>query len=74
VLSVLAEGGAALHQGFIDEHLWDEARIISGKDVFIHDGLRSPWLKNAVVEKSIRLTSDDISFYTNTMKAPLVHG
>jgi diaminohydroxyphosphoribosylaminopyrimidine deaminase/5-amino-6-(5-phosphoribosylamino)uracil reductase len=74
VLSVLVEGGAALLQSFMDENLWDEARVISGKEIFVQDGLKSPGLKNADAEKNVRLYSDDISFYSNKMIPALING
>jgi diaminohydroxyphosphoribosylaminopyrimidine deaminase/5-amino-6-(5-phosphoribosylamino)uracil reductase len=41
ILSVLVEGGTQTLQTFIDQQLWDEARIfISGK--FMNDGVRAP--------------------------------
>ncbi|QSE98426.1 bifunctional diaminohydroxyphosphoribosylaminopyrimidine deaminase/5-amino-6-(5-phosphoribosylamino)uracil reductase RibD [Fulvivirga lutea] len=34
IQSVLVEGGAALHKNFIDEYLWDEARVFVSKNTF----------------------------------------
>lgn len=34
VISVLIEGGAATLQSFIDEGLWDEARVLTGQSIF----------------------------------------
>jgi riboflavin biosynthesis pyrimidine reductase len=37
------EGGATLLQSFIDQGLWDEARVITNNDLNIPDGLPSPF-------------------------------
>jgi len=36
---LLVEGGAGLHQSFIKEALWDEARILTGPDLITGDNL-----------------------------------
>src|SRR5204862_8141641 len=42
ILSVIVEGGAKLLQSFIDENLWDEARVITNEDLIVNTGLDSP--------------------------------
>lgn len=44
ILSVLVEGGAQLQQHFIDEGVWDEARIITNEALRIESGVRAPQL------------------------------
>ena len=46
VQSLLVEGGTRLLQTFIEEGVWDEARVFSGTCVF-GDGLPAPALKDA---------------------------
>src|SRR6266540_3635821 len=47
ILSVIVEGGARLLQSFIDEGMWDEARVINNEELIINNGLPAPHLKNA---------------------------
>ena len=42
--SILVEGGARLLQSFIDAGLWDETRIITNKNLLLHDGVQAPVL------------------------------
>ena len=43
IQSVIVEGGSKLLQNFIDENLWDEARVFISK-AFIGDGVAAPKL------------------------------
>lgn len=63
IISVLIEGGALLLQSFIDDGLWDEARIIRNKRLTIENGIDAPDLKNAVVENQERYFSDTVSYF-----------
>lgn len=62
IQSVLVEGGARLLQSFIDEGLWDEAKVIINKDMNITNGIPSPHLMHA------RLT-DSISYGSNVLNS-----
>jgi len=44
--SVLVEGGAQLLQSFIDEEIWDEARVITNRSLIAGEGISSPTLKS----------------------------
>jgi len=61
--SVIVEGGAILLQSFIDEGLWDEARIICNEELIISNGIKSPGFKNAVLQKQENYFSDTISYF-----------
>ncbi len=63
IQSVLIEGGAALLQSFIDEKIWNEARIITNRKWEIANGLPAPELSGAYLTDEINLFSDNISFY-----------
>jgi diaminohydroxyphosphoribosylaminopyrimidine deaminase/5-amino-6-(5-phosphoribosylamino)uracil reductase len=63
ILSVMVEGGARLLQSFIDEDLWDEARVITNEDLYIGDGLPVPVLKDVRLESAETILSDRISLY-----------
>lgn len=61
--SVLVEGGSYLLQSFIDEGLWDEARIITNEDLEIASGLPAPVLTGGTLQGKDRLGSDLIRYY-----------
>lgn len=63
ILSVLVEGGAMLLQSFIDEGMWDEARVISNRKLAIGNGLRAPILADCEKTGEQNIFSDVIEFY-----------
>ena len=63
IQSVLVEGGAKTLQSFIDNNLWDEARVITNEDLFIENGVAAPALKNCITEKKERYFADVINYY-----------
>lgn len=65
VQSVLVEGGAFLLQSFIDEGIWDEARIITNEGLFINNGLPAPLLKDQRLLTKEQLSTDTIRIYIN---------
>ncbi len=62
--SILVEGGSHLLQQFIDEALWDEARVITNRQLNIGNGLSSPLLTNARMQMEEQWENDHISYYT----------
>jgi diaminohydroxyphosphoribosylaminopyrimidine deaminase/5-amino-6-(5-phosphoribosylamino)uracil reductase len=64
--SLLIEGGNKLAQSFINEHLWDEARVIENSTLIIDNGLRAPALSNQQLIKTNTILTDCISWYKNT--------
>lgn len=63
IQSVLIEGGRMLLQSFIQEDLWDEARIIENSELIINNGLSSPLLSNHCLITSESISTDVISHY-----------
>lgn len=64
IQSVLVEGGAKLLQSFIDERLWDEARVITGTSVAaVENYLPAPKLVNAVKKNVRMLVNDKLEFF-----------
>jgi diaminohydroxyphosphoribosylaminopyrimidine deaminase / 5-amino-6-(5-phosphoribosylamino)uracil reductase len=61
--SVLVEGGAKLLQSFIDEGLWDEARVITNEELIIDNGLPAPVLNNVRKYHEQQIMNDTIKFY-----------
>ena len=63
VVSVIIEGGAKTLQTFIDNNLWDEARIFVGTPAF-NEGVKAPLLnKKATSEETV--LQDKLYFYFN---------
>ncbi len=50
ILSVFVEGGAKLHNSFLQSGLWDEARVFTGKMTF-SQGVSAPHIKADPIEK-----------------------
>ena len=65
IQSVLVEGGARLLQSFIDEDMWDEARIITNEKLYIGEGLPAPLLSNALLNKTEQYFTDKINYFTH---------
>jgi diaminohydroxyphosphoribosylaminopyrimidine deaminase/5-amino-6-(5-phosphoribosylamino)uracil reductase len=63
IQSVMVEGGTKLLQSFIDESLWDEARVIINEQMIIGNGLKAPVLKNQILLGKKKNKTDLISFY-----------
>jgi len=63
IQSIMVEGGAALLQSFIDEGLWDEARVITNTELFISEGLPAPSLKAFQFHHSEKIFADSIDFF-----------
>jgi diaminohydroxyphosphoribosylaminopyrimidine deaminase / 5-amino-6-(5-phosphoribosylamino)uracil reductase len=66
--SVIVEGGAKLLQSFIDENMWDEARVITSEALNIPAGVQAPRLDNAVLVKQQRMLTDKIDYYQHTLQ------
>lgn len=65
IQSVLVEGGAQLLQSFIDESMWDEARVITNKELIIDNGLNAPELKNHHLTNEQQILLDSVKYFTN---------
>ncbi|HVM89661.1 MAG TPA: bifunctional diaminohydroxyphosphoribosylaminopyrimidine deaminase/5-amino-6-(5-phosphoribosylamino)uracil reductase RibD [Puia sp.] len=65
IQSVLVEGGAKLLQSFIDEGIWDEARVINNEALIIDNGVNAPLLNQAQLTNTESVFSDRISYYQN---------
>lgn len=72
IQSILVEGGARLLQSFIDQHQWDEARIITNKNLQIQTGLAAPVLFDHIAIGSSISLNDQINFYMNSKSTPLI--
>lgn len=63
IQSILVEGGTRLLQSFLDEGLWDEARVISNENLVLGSGLPAPQLSGATLLRSETIFSDTIRTY-----------
>lgn len=63
ITTLLVEGGAALLESFIQNNLWDEARILVGNQILDAD-IAAPLLSGAIKEQ-INIGSDQIICYQN---------
>ncbi|WP_411894811.1 bifunctional diaminohydroxyphosphoribosylaminopyrimidine deaminase/5-amino-6-(5-phosphoribosylamino)uracil reductase RibD [Winogradskyella sp. A2] len=61
--SIIIEGGAKTLQTFIDEGLWDEARIFTG-DIQFNNGLQAPKLKGELVSET-KILNDTLKILVN---------
>lgn len=52
IQSVIVEGGAKLLQSFIDQNLWDEARVFIGNKNFVN-GLKAPKIKGNLISEEM---------------------
>ncbi|HEX8314150.1 MAG TPA: bifunctional diaminohydroxyphosphoribosylaminopyrimidine deaminase/5-amino-6-(5-phosphoribosylamino)uracil reductase RibD, partial [Flavisolibacter sp.] len=66
IQSILVEGGAQLLQSFIDEGLWDEAKVITNEQLIIGDGLPAPQLSHAKLVTTEAVFSDVVRTYEKT--------
>lgn len=62
--SIIIEGGSKTLQTFIDENLWDEARVFTGTIKF-KEGIKAPKLSGQLLYKT-QLKEDTLKVYTNT--------
>jgi len=63
ILSVIVEGGAKLLQSFIDENLWDEARVITNEELIVNAGLDSPQFISASKMGEEKIFTDKVEFF-----------
>jgi diaminohydroxyphosphoribosylaminopyrimidine deaminase/5-amino-6-(5-phosphoribosylamino)uracil reductase len=67
IQSVIVEGGARLLQSFIDEEMWDEARIIKNEELIINNGLVAPELEIKNADEEIKILGDSIKIYNHEL-------
>lgn len=62
-ISVIVEGGANTLQWFLQENLWDEARILTGS-IYFETGLPAPSL-DFIPKEKYKLGDNTVCFYVN---------
>ncbi len=63
--SLLVEGGAKTLQSFIDAKLWDEARIITNRNMYLHDGVKAPVLQHGKWMGKENYGDDEVAFWVH---------
>jgi diaminohydroxyphosphoribosylaminopyrimidine deaminase/5-amino-6-(5-phosphoribosylamino)uracil reductase len=63
IQSVIIEGGAKTLLSFIDEKMWDEARVITNEELIIEHGLAAPELNHFKQTHSENILTDRIHYY-----------
>lgn len=63
--SLIVEGGAKLLQSFIDQDIWDEARVITNNVIDIPGGISAPVLRKTTLIQTEKILSDDIRIFRN---------
>ena len=63
IQSLLIEGGQKLIQSFINEQLWDEARVITAMNKFGNSGTTAPKFENKAFPEMYFLQGDKIQIY-----------
>lgn len=66
IQSLMVEGGAYLLQSFIDEGVWDEARVITNKNLVVGEGLPAPVLASHQIHKTEDISTDTIQYFFKT--------
>lgn len=61
ITSVMIEGGAKLLQSFIDEGMWDEARVITNHKLTAGDGVPAPVLSLSLPQSEYCIDNDVVS-------------
>ena len=66
ITSLLIEGGSQTLQTFINEGLWDEARVICNNDLILDGGVAAPNLKGYKMVRKEQYLNDTISYFGPT--------
>lgn len=65
IQSVIIEGGRQTLQSFIDQNIWDEARVFEA-EVELKSGIEAPKLTHALKVKTQYILNDQLTEYQNT--------
>ena len=63
IASVIIEGGRKTLQTFIDENIWDEARVFRGSTI-LNEGIKAPELRAKLIA-SKAIINDELLIFTN---------
>jgi diaminohydroxyphosphoribosylaminopyrimidine deaminase / 5-amino-6-(5-phosphoribosylamino)uracil reductase len=68
IQSVIVEGGAKLLQSFIDEGMWDEARVIKNESLTAGNGLAGPMLPGKLLQEESKIDTDTLHIFYHAKK------
>jgi len=57
------EGGTKLLQSFIDEGMWDEARVITNEELLVKNGLDAPQFVSAFKISEEKMFTDRVELF-----------
>lgn len=63
ITSIIIEGGSKTLQTFINENLWDEARVFYGTNYFL-DGTKAPSI-TGILTSETKILNDTLKYYIN---------
>lgn len=63
ILSIIVEGGTKLLQSFIDEGMWDEARVITNEELLVKNGLDAPQFVSAFKISEEKMFTDRVELF-----------
>lgn len=63
ILSVIVEGGTKLLQSFIDEAMWDEARVITNEKLVVKNGLDAPQFLSTLKVSEEKVFTDKVELF-----------
>lgn len=64
IQSVIIEGGRQTLQTFIDENIWDEARVFKGA-TFLKEGTKAPIINSKRIKKENLVTDELLTFFNH---------
>lgn len=62
LLSLIVEGGTTTLQYFINEHLWNELRVITNKTLVVNAGIKAPLFSGNLIKEE-KILNDTIQYY-----------
>ena len=63
IQSIIVEGGTKTLQSFINNNLWDEARIFKTKNI-LNEGVKSPSINGKIISTSF-INNDTLNILVN---------
>ena len=66
ITSLIIEGGTTLLQSFINENMWDEAIVITNKEMNIGNGIKAPIFQNKNIANIQVIGNNTLINFKNT--------
>ena len=65
ITSLIVEGGTTLLQSFINENMWDEAIVITNREMNISNGIKAPIFQHKNITSNIVIGNNTLTNYKN---------